>query len=298
MNNILNYKQKLQNEYDLKIFTDNIEYECLDQLQLLLQQDMFKDCKIRIMADCHSGKGCVIGFTANLGDKVIPNIVGVDLGCFTGDTKVKLCDNRDVTFKQLVEESEQGIEHYGYCLTKTGEIKIDKLEMPRKIKEVDVLIQITLDNGQTIKCTEDHIFYTRYFSEVRADELKIGDSLCPLYINKLSDIDKNKLDHEYKDKFLKDMKNHLCIYQPNTNKYQFIHILADDYNIENNVYTPNKEESVRHHKDFVKTNNNPTNIQRVTYKQHFNIHSDNVSLTNKLGITGWGRVNQIHPRFM
>lgn len=81
MNNILNYKQKLQNEYDLKIFTDNIEYECLDQLQLLLQQDMFKDCKIRIMPDCHSGKGCVIGFTANLGDKVIPNIVGVDIGC-------------------------------------------------------------------------------------------------------------------------------------------------------------------------------------------------------------------------
>lgn len=81
MNNILNYKQKLQNEYDLKIFTDNIEYECLDQLQLLLQQDMFKDCKIRIMPDCHSGKGCVIGFTANLGNKVIPNIVGVDLGC-------------------------------------------------------------------------------------------------------------------------------------------------------------------------------------------------------------------------
>lgn len=81
MNNIINYKQKLQNEYNLKIFTDNIEYECLEQIELLLQQDMFKDCKIRIMPDCHSGKGCVIGFTANLEDKVIPNIVGVDIGC-------------------------------------------------------------------------------------------------------------------------------------------------------------------------------------------------------------------------
>lgn len=81
MNNIINYKQKLQNEYNLKIFTDNVEYECLEQIELLLQQDMFKDCKIRIMPDCHSGKGCVIGFTANLGDKIIPNIVGVDIGC-------------------------------------------------------------------------------------------------------------------------------------------------------------------------------------------------------------------------
>lgn len=81
MNNIINYKQKLQNEYNLKIFTDNIEYECLEQLQLLLQQEVFRDCIIRIMPDCHSGKGCVIGFTANLGNKVIPNIVGVDIGC-------------------------------------------------------------------------------------------------------------------------------------------------------------------------------------------------------------------------
>lgn len=81
MNNILNYKQKLQNEYDLKIFTNNIEYECLEQIELLLKQEMFKDCKVRIMSDCHSGKGCVIGFTANLGNKVIPNIVGVDIGC-------------------------------------------------------------------------------------------------------------------------------------------------------------------------------------------------------------------------
>ena len=39
------------------------------------------DCKVRIMPDVHAGKGCVIGFTADLGDKVIPNIVGVDIGC-------------------------------------------------------------------------------------------------------------------------------------------------------------------------------------------------------------------------
>ena len=39
------------------------------------------DCKVRIMPDVHAGKGCVIGFTADLGEKVIPNIVGVDIGC-------------------------------------------------------------------------------------------------------------------------------------------------------------------------------------------------------------------------
>ena len=66
---------------DLKIFTNNIEQSAKEQIDLLLEQDAFKDCKIRIMPDVHSGKGCVIGFTGNLGDKVIPNIVGVDIGC-------------------------------------------------------------------------------------------------------------------------------------------------------------------------------------------------------------------------
>ena len=66
---------------DLKIFTENIEEEAKEQINLLLNQEPFKDCKVRIMPDVHAGKGCVIGFTANLGDKVIPNIVGVDIEC-------------------------------------------------------------------------------------------------------------------------------------------------------------------------------------------------------------------------
>ena len=66
---------------DLKIFTKNIEQEAIEQIDLLLEQEPFKDCKVRIMPDVHAGKGCVIGFTADLGDKVIPNIVGVDIGC-------------------------------------------------------------------------------------------------------------------------------------------------------------------------------------------------------------------------
>lgn len=66
---------------DLKVFAKTIEPEALAQVELLLAQPAFRECKVRIMPDVHAGKGCVIGFTANLGDKVIPNIVGVDIGC-------------------------------------------------------------------------------------------------------------------------------------------------------------------------------------------------------------------------
>lgn len=66
---------------NLKIFTDNIEQEAIDQINTLMEQPAFSNCKVRIMPDVHAGAGCVIGFTADLGDKVIPNIVGVDIGC-------------------------------------------------------------------------------------------------------------------------------------------------------------------------------------------------------------------------
>lgn len=66
---------------NLKIFTKNIENKALDQIHNLLAQPAFADCKVRIMPDVHAGTGCVIGFTADLGDKVIPNVVGVDIGC-------------------------------------------------------------------------------------------------------------------------------------------------------------------------------------------------------------------------
>ncbi len=67
--------------YDVKIFTENIEASAEEQIKGLLAIEVFSRCKIRIMPDVHAGAGCVIGFTGNLGDKVIPNIVGVDIGC-------------------------------------------------------------------------------------------------------------------------------------------------------------------------------------------------------------------------
>jgi len=83
---------------DLKIFTKNIEQEAISQIELLLSQEAFKDCKVRIMPDVHAGKGCVIGFTADLGEKVIPNIVGVDIGCGMLTVKLK---NKDFDLHKL-----------------------------------------------------------------------------------------------------------------------------------------------------------------------------------------------------
>ena len=66
---------------DLKIFTDYIEPSAKEQIEKLLSQEAFKKSKIRIMPDVHAGNSCVIGFTGDLGEKVIPSIVGEDIGC-------------------------------------------------------------------------------------------------------------------------------------------------------------------------------------------------------------------------
>lgn len=64
-----------------KIFTDNTDDETISQLINLLNQEFTQDLKIRIMPDTHAGKGCVIGTTMTINDKIVPNLVGVDIGC-------------------------------------------------------------------------------------------------------------------------------------------------------------------------------------------------------------------------
>ena len=73
---------ELKGKYNTaKVFTDKLENKAQTQIIELCDQEFVQGGKIRIMPDTHAGAGCVIGFTADLGDKVIPNIVGVDIGC-------------------------------------------------------------------------------------------------------------------------------------------------------------------------------------------------------------------------
>ena len=59
---------------------DDVEPECLSQIRTFLDHEAFTQ-PVAIMPDTHAGKGSVIGFTMRMTDKVIPNVVGVDVGC-------------------------------------------------------------------------------------------------------------------------------------------------------------------------------------------------------------------------
>ena len=62
-------------------YTDTLEPIACSQIEAVCNQEAFKDSKIRIMPDVHAGKGCTIGTTMTIVDKVVPNMVGVDIGC-------------------------------------------------------------------------------------------------------------------------------------------------------------------------------------------------------------------------
>lgn len=83
-----------------KVYTDNIDNETISQLINLLNQEFIKDNTIRIMPDCHAGKGCVIGTTMTIKDKIVPNLVGVDIGCGMSAIKLK---EKEIDYTKLDE---------------------------------------------------------------------------------------------------------------------------------------------------------------------------------------------------
>ena len=62
-------------------YTPVLEDAAHAQIQSVCDQKEFAGCKIRVMPDVHAGKGCTIGTTMTIRDKIVPGMVGVDIGC-------------------------------------------------------------------------------------------------------------------------------------------------------------------------------------------------------------------------
>lgn len=81
---------ELKGKYgEAKIYTDVVEEVAVSQVLLLLNQEFVTGSKIRMMPDIHAGAGCTIGTTMTITDKVVPNLVGVDIGCGMEVIKIK-----------------------------------------------------------------------------------------------------------------------------------------------------------------------------------------------------------------
>lgn len=81
-----------------KIFTDDVEEYAAAQIKLLCDNIAAKGCVVRIMPDVHPGKVGVIGLTMTVGERLLPGLVGIDIGCGITITKVK---QKKIEFQKL-----------------------------------------------------------------------------------------------------------------------------------------------------------------------------------------------------
>ena len=63
-----------------KVFADNVDEGSVSQIETLCNQEFTSGARIRLMPDVHVGAGCTIGTTMTITDKIVPNLVGVDIG--------------------------------------------------------------------------------------------------------------------------------------------------------------------------------------------------------------------------
>lgn len=80
------------------VYTDSIEETASQQIARMCSQEFLKGSKIRIMPDVHAGAGCTIGTTMTIADKVVPNMVGVDIGCGMETIRLK---NKSIELQKL-----------------------------------------------------------------------------------------------------------------------------------------------------------------------------------------------------
>lgn len=171
--------------------------------------------------------------------------------CFRGDTRVALVDGTAPTLEEMARRAEDGEQFWGYSIGSHGRVIVTLLETPRYIGR-DSLIEVTLDNGQSIFCTPDHQFLTRDGRMVEAHTLRPHDSLMPLY---------RQLHRGYE-----------MVYQPLNGHLHPTHRLSDEWNLRNGIYD-DISDSHRHHIDVNRLNNNPWNIIRMDASEHIHLHN-------------------------
>jgi dCTP deaminase len=187
------------------------------------------------------------------------NVLTICLGkstyarCFSGDTRVALVDGSAPTLEEMACRAERGEMFWGYSVGEHGRIIVTLLDAPRHIG-CDALLEVVLDNEESIRCTPDHEFILRDGTRAQAAALRPGNSLMPLYRDVI--------------------RGYESVYQPLNGHLLGTHRLADEWNLRNGIYA-NAEGTHRHHRDHDRRNNMPWNIERVEAGEHIRHHNQN-----------------------
>jgi len=165
------------------IFAETFEYEAYEQIKKLVNFEAYENEKVRIMPDAHAGKGCTVGTTITITDKVTPNLVGVDIGCGMLTIKLK---NKEIDFEKLDQVIKTKVP-YGFNVHKTPKKKFDFSDLICK-KHVD-LTHASLSIGSLgggnhfIEIGKDEI-KNEFYLIIHSGSRKLGGDTCKYYQDK------------------------------------------------------------------------------------------------------------------
>jgi len=176
--------------------------------------------------------------------------------CFSGSQKVKLLDGRSVEIQEIVAMVEKGesVWTYGFDLTKNAVVPVEVSAAWLAKKDADVL-EVTLDNGETITCTENHPFLLKTMDYVQADKLASGTSLMPLYTRKQT--------------MYQGSGGYEQVLQPWFGLWEYTHRMV----VRETSQSMLLENEIVHHKDENIENNTPSNLNRMDKREHLALHS-------------------------
>lgn len=199
--------------------------------------------------------------------------------CITLDTKIDLLDGRSLELSKLIEEYKSGKENWVYSIDTKRNNKVvpGKIEWAGVTRKNAELVEVTIDNGKSVRCTPDHKFMLRDGTYKQAKDLVPGESLMPKY-TKLCKI--------------ANSKDYMKIYDPSSDKYKYIHSLVAE-EIQPELWNNDWTFRITHHKDFNKLNNSPNNLVIMERNEHNRYHLD---LLNKLWSDEEYRTKQIASR--
>ena len=199
--------------------------------------------------------------------------------CISGDSVIKLLDG---TYRTIKELAEIGQPFWTYAVdTKTGQIVPAQAENPRKTGVRNDIVRITFDNGKTITCTADHKILLTNCTYKAAGDLKIQDSVMPLYYNFALNDGYESICNTIsmrKGRLSEDDKR-------NTFQTPTHHLVYEFFNSETNFDDGNY---LVHHKNENKLDNTPNNLELITRGEHSSLHlnSEHVEKFIKSGVKG------------
>ncbi|MHC5614872.1 MAG: intein-containing RctB family protein [Nostoc sp.] len=204
---------------------------------------------VALMPDVHLGKGALVGSVIATKQAIIPAAVGVDIGCFIGDTLIPLVDGKSYRIKDLMD---WGKEFIVYACTPTG--KIVAAQATAKLTRRNApLVKVILDNGEEIICTPDHQFMLRDGTYKEAQLLQAATSLMPFY---------SKTDKD----------GYTLITQPYSSRWQKAHWIVARSGLLGKIPRFEGQKTVIHYQNFEESDNRPENLEFMGNCDHSSYH--------------------------